>query len=678
METQNSTEKQKRNSKRYMSIQRKIFILAGTILITLSFILTLVNVHYIRSSTRNALQLSMQETSQVAADRTKDFLRNKITLAKSISSTIGSQYAAEITKPYQEVNLAAMEKVMDDLSERYDFDYMYIVDNDGFSRNSAHADIAKADLNYYKQIANEGKEEFVSDVYKDTNKLNAYVVNFAVPIRDSSQKKIGVLICKSKADNLSKLMADTSVGKNGRTFIMDNQGVCIAHKNKDMRYNGELFAKVRKNPKYASLNAMFDVVRNNDQGYTEYDYDGNRLCAYQTIAGTKNWTLGVTALESDFMGESNRAVTVSAILALILLLLSGVVVYYIIHPIADRIMTITSRIERLSQGDLTDDVQLDTSNDEVTRLNVAIRNLLKELHTIIDSFNKALGSMAAGNLDVKLVGSYPGDFQQLKESTEQSITKLSDVVNHLSQTAAEVSRGSAQIADGSTSLAQGASEQASSVEELHNTVSELTQHAKEIADQDTKYLEEGSEDKSPQAAEKRLEKAPTLADKLMVAMGSIEQRLTEVRRISGVIERVSSESGMLALNAAVEATHAGEYGKGFSVIAGEIRELSEQCKLEAKTTDEQIDYILQSVERGNKVVGFTVNSVRNITSSLADLETTLSQISSVIEGTAATAEEFAASSQELSAQAEVLKELSSGFTVSQAGAPEAKTQPAQK
>jgi methyl-accepting chemotaxis protein len=182
---------------------------------------------------------------------------------------------------------------------------------------------------------------------------------------------------------------------------------------------------------------------------------------------------------------------------------------------------------------------------------------------------------------------------------------------------------------------------------------------------DNDYLDDEIMVKSKEENEKRIDDAPTLADKLIVAMSCIEERLTEVRKISAVIENVSSQSGMLALNAAVEATHAGEYGRGFSVIASEIRELSAKCKQEAKTTDELIDYILLSVERGNKVVGFTVDSVRNISSSLSDVENTLSQISSVIEGTAATAEEFAASSEELSAQAEVLKELSAGFTVQQ-------------
>lgn len=175
-----------------------------------------------------------------------------------------------------------------------------------------------------------------------------------------------------------------------------------------------------------------------------------------------------------------------------------------------------------------------------------------------------------------------------------------------------------------------------------------------------------SEDNSIEANEKRIEQAPTLADKLTIAMSGIEERLGEIRKISGVIEQVSSESGMLALNAAVEATHAGEYGKGFSVIASEIRELSEKCKQEAKATDQLIAHILQSVDRGNKVVGYTIDSVKNISGSLEDVENTLSQISSVIEGTAATAEEFAASSEELSAQAEVLKELSTGFKVKQA------------
>ena len=649
---------------KHWSIQTKIYVSAVIVLTSLCLILTSLSVHYIRSSTKNALELSMQETAQIAADRTKDYLHNKIILAKSISTTIGMRYADNITRPYQEEDLVMLDKAMEDFSNRYDFDYMYIVDNKGYTRNLQHADISRANYNYYKQIAVEGKEEYISDVSLDST-LDSNVIDFTVPIKDTQQNKIGILICKTKADNLSKIMTDTKVGNSGRTFIVDNQGICIAHQDEKMRYNGETFIDIRHNPSYPSLNAMLDTVHERNSGYIEYDYDGKRLCAFQTIAGTKNWTLAVTADENEFMGATKEATTASAIVAIILLCLAGVAVYLVIHPITTRISFITNRLERLSEGDLREDIEPDRGHDEVTRLTYSVINLLKELHTIIDSINTALSSMAAGNLDVKLTGHYPGDFTQLKESTELSIAKLSDLVNHIAQTSAEVSRGSAQIADGSTSLAQGASEQASSVEALHNTVRDLSQHAKEIANMEEQQLDD-AEDNSIEANEKRIEQAPTLADKLTIAMSGIEQRLGEIRKISGVIEQVSSESGMLALNAAVEATHAGEYGKGFSVIASEIRELSEKCKQEAKATDQLITHILQSVDRGNKVVGYTIDSVKNISGSLEDVENTLSQISSVIEGTAATAEEFAASSEELSAQAEVLKELSAGFKVKQA------------
>ena len=650
--------------RKYWSIQTKIYVSAAIVLTSLSLILTLLSVYYIRNSTKNALELSMQETAQISADRTKDFLQDKVTLAKSLSASIGSTYAEEITRPYQEVNLGALDKAMEDLCKRYDFDYMYIVDNKGYTRNLRHIDISRANLNHYKQIVVQGKDSFISDVSLDST-LDAQVINFTVPIKDVNKKIIGVLVCQVKADKLSTVMSDTKVGKKGRTFIMDNQGICIAHQDPKMRYNGETYIKVRHNTDFASLNAMLDTVHEKTKGYLEYEYNGKRLCAFQTIAGTTNWTLAVTADENEFMGATRQAIIVSGILALILLFLCGAVVYLVIHPITVNITGITNRLERLADGDLREDVEISKGNDEITRLTFAVSNLLKELHTIIDSINIALRSMAGGNLDVKLKGHYPGDFMELKTSTEQSIAKLSDLVNHIAQTSAEVSRGSAQIADGSTSLAQGASEQASSVEQLHNTVRELSKHAQEIANMDNDYLDDEITVKSKEENEKRIDDAPTLADKLIVAMSCIEERLTEVRKISAVIENVSSQSGMLALNAAVEATHAGEYGRGFSVIASEIRELSEKCKQEAKTTDELIDYILLSVERGNKVVGFTVDSVRNISSSLSDVENTLSQISSVIEGTAATAEEFAASSEELSAQAEVLKELSAGFTVQQ-------------
>lgn len=647
------------------SIKKKILLLAGITLVVVSVVLTLVNVHYINQSTEDALELSMRETAKIAADRVSGYLTLKKDIIISVANRVSTLNEEYITAPYDSIDVKDFEAKIEQMTRAFSLNYSFVVDKDGMARTSKHTNIAKLAPEYYTRIAIDGDAFYMSEITQDQGTLGGYVINFSAPLHDDFGNNIGVFVCKLDADFLSKLVSDISIGENGRSFIMDGDGICIAHPDPTMRYGGEKFVSINNNPEYKRLNKLWDDMYANSSGFMEYDYEGTRFAAYDTIEGTTNWAIAVTADKAEFLEGTTQSVLASIIIGIILLIVAFIVVTFVIGSITGRITSITHRIERLSNGDLTDDVQLDNGTDEVSRLIFATKNLITILHSMIDSISDVLAAMSEGDLQMDVTGEYPGDFIQLKTSVERNMIRLSDMVEHISRTAEEVSRGSTQIADGATSLAQGASEQAGSVEELYNTISELNKQAKEIAVPNKKRLDDEEHDESSDSEEAQIEAAETLVDKLKLAMSSIEHRLSEVRKISNAVEHMSSETGMLALNAAVEATHAGEYGKGFSVIASEIRELSEQSKSEVKNSDEQINRIMQSIDRGNRVVSYTVDSVESIIVALSQVEKAVKQISSVIEGTAATAEESAAGSEELSAQAEVLKELASSFKIRQ-------------
>ena len=234
------------------------------------------------------------------------------------------------------------------------------------------------------------------------------------------------------------------------------------------------------------------------------------------------------------------------------------------------------------------------------------------------------------------------------------------MIGQISIAADEVARGSAQIADGTTELAQGTAEQSTSIEELYSSIGVLNGRIKQITNAEKEELPD-TEDMDDQQTDAYIDAAQTLTGKLLFAMECTRERLENISRISSAIQQVSSETGMLALNASVEAAHAGEYGKGFAVIAAEIRALSEKSREEARDTEKQLRSIRRAVEHGGAAVAEVISAIQEMSVSMTDFENALSMISDVIENTASTVEESAAGSEELSAQAEALKELVSGF-----------------
>lgn len=659
-------EKNKNRERRVISIRAKFLLLLLPMMVISITVVTVLGINSIERSTQNALRQSMEQTVEIAADRVADFVSDKKELTIAIASRIGALYENQITSPYDKAKAIAFEQRIKDMNDSYGFTEMYVVDNDGYERTETRDNIASYDFKFYNAITKDGAKSYMTEPEQDPDSPDEsqYMIRFAAPIYNANDDRIGVLVCKMDAIRICDLVRQISVGKEGSTFAMDNYGRCIAHKDLSMLYGGERFNMAYNNPDFASLNELWTDMRDNTSGYRTYDYNGNRLAAFTTIRGTDNWTLAVTASEKEFMADANRAIIKSIIVAAIVGLICSVAVIILLNKITERVEAITKRLESLSQGNLTyDDTNEVVTTDEIGRLSKAAKRLAIELHQIIDSIENSLGDIAEGNLTSSRLVKLPGDLSHINAAIDINRRKLSEIMKSINRTAEEVARGSSQMASSAAGLAQGASEQSSSVEELFATVTDLTEKANAIGGAELNNTLDNDEDDNltDEQAEEKIGSAKSVSEMLRIAMERINETSGAIRKITMDIDSISSETGMLALNASVEATHAGEYGRGFAVIASEVRTLSEKSREAAKIADKKTESINRAVERGNQTVDFAINSVSEMTVIIGQIKSALEQISNVIENTAATAEETAASSEELSAQADLLKDLVAGF-----------------
>lgn len=169
---------------------------------------------------------------------------------------------------------------------------------------------------------------------------------------------------------------------------------------------------------------------------------------------------------------------------------------------------------------------------------------------------------------------------------------------------------------------------------------------------------------------------------LITAMEDINDKSVQIGKIIKIIQDIAFQTNILALNAAVEAARAGVDGKGFTVVADEVRRLAIKSAEASKNTSALISGCIQAIDCGSELANGTADTlaevaerakqvvtvVDNISSAsnrqaLSILEVTqgIEQISKVVQTNSATAEESAAASEELSGQAQMLKELVSQF-----------------
>ncbi|MCI1965350.1 MAG: methyl-accepting chemotaxis protein [Oscillospiraceae bacterium] len=526
---------------------------------------------------------------------------------------------------------------------------------------------------YFKEASN-GRFSTSSTYYskEDSGMLVTMAVPMSAPSNSANILSNRVLTCSISVGTLNGLLDEVTIGKSGYGFIVDRTGKIVADKDVGHVLDAVNYIELAK--KDASYSGMGKVVQQMSEmktGGQETTLDGKQVyISYRPVSNADDWSIAMVAVKSEMLGGMYTAIYITLALVAAFILLSILISGGIAGPIIKPILSLAGRIETLADGDLHSAVPVVHTKDEVESLSQTFGSTVKSLNGYIEEISAVLGNMADGDFTVMPQREYLGDFAAIKKAMDSILLSMNLMFGEIRKMADQVAGGAQQTAEGANALAQGATEQAGTIEQLAASMKEVTQKVNDSV----QYTQKA--DSLVLNVTRQVTQGSQQMKQMIAAMARIEESSGKIEKINKTIEDIAFQTNILALNAAVEAARAGEAGRGFSVVADEVRNLAGKSSEAAKDTSALIQDSIGAVAEGHKIADDTSASLNGIVDgveSMAQLFGSISrasseqakaigqinqgseQISAVVQSNSATAEQSSATSQELNRLAQMLK-----------------------
>lgn len=532
------------------------------------------------------------------------------------------------------------------------------------------------DKEVYQQVKTTGKMAIVDPFEKTIDDRQYTVISVLLPILNAQDEVIGIIGSDIDTTVLSHADYDTGNFQSfGMQIVCGHQTVIINSKYPD--FIGKKYTDVSDstNPQKildsASTLEPLTFLDKNTDGHKYY----KAYIPFYIQGSSVVWLSGTSISQTEFNTAIIKQVLFIGFWLLIaLVILAGLAFVRINHELRP-ITQLELAVKELAKGNLQ--YQLDfTSHDELGSLADSLRESTTTLYAYVSDIDRAMGEMAKGNFNVAPAQPFIGDFKNIETSISHFLVIMNETLLQINNTANQVESSSNQVSIGAQALSQGVAEQADSIDELSCTIGNMTKRIEQVSSnvQTTDQLiDETAADITAGNGQMQI---------MIAAMHDISDKSHEISQIITTIDEIAYQTNILALNTAIEAARAGSAGKGFVVVAEEVKNLAQKVAVAAKSTTGLIEASISAVNHGVNIADTTAQSLRNvaertgvITKKISEISAdakeeaagaslltiSVEQVSSVVQVNAGTAEESAAASEELSSQSQMLKSLVAKF-----------------